>query len=182
PNGGPGIWSDTADTDAIYASTKGSGAYAVFAQASDNANIAVVANANNTNATTAAYGVSASTTSTNGSAVIAYAANSASPAITIGNGSLRVANAGIDTATTAFIHVATAGNTSSYITTITNPLTDGDPNAILIVTHQFSPPGIAGAYETHPYSVWYNGSKWTIYHDDITAILGESFNVLVIKH
>ena len=92
-----------------------------------------------------------------------------------------MANASTTTPTTAFIQVATAANTSSYITTINNPVCDGDPNAILIATHNYNPPGVTGNYETHPFSVFYNGSHWEIYNDNGAAILGMSFNVLVIK-
>jgi hypothetical protein len=77
------------------------------------------------------------------------------------------------------VHVAT--ETSGYITTISNPLTDGDPNAILIVTHTYNPPEGTSNYLTSPYSVYYNGSNWTIYLDDFSPILHKAFNVLVIK-
>jgi hypothetical protein len=50
------------------------------------------------------------------------------------------------------------------------------------VTHSFGPTGGPVNYETHPFSVWYNGSKWTIYTDDFASITNQSFNVLVIKH
>ena len=183
PNGGPGIWSDTSDTDAIFASTAGGGAYAVYAIARDNAFNAVVASCNNTNQGSGANGVSASTSATNGAAVVAYAANNSSTAVRIGAGSLAVTGQGVDTPTTAFIHVSTTNNTSngSYITIISNPLTDGDPNAILIVTHLFNVQGKAGNYNTHPFSVWYNGSQWTIYNDDFAGILNQAYNVMVIK-
>jgi len=180
--GGPGIWSDDSTSDAIYASATGSGAYAVYAEAGGAAQMAVEAINDSTNPASGGDGVYASTTATNGSAIYLTAANQSSAALTIGTGGIRVANAGINSGTAAFIHAATSANTANYITTISNPLTDGDPNAILIVTHSFSPPGGPVSYETHPFSVWYNGSKWTIYHDDITSITNQSFNVLVIKH
>jgi len=102
--------------------------------------------------------------------------------LTIGTGAIHVTGAATNSATAAFIQYATSANTSSYITTIHNSLCAGDPNAILIVTHSFNPSGIPGQYETHPFSVWYNGSNWTIYHDDNTSILGYAFNVLIIKN
>ena len=102
-------------------------------------------------------------------------------ALRVANGGIAVSGAGVGSGTAAFIHVANSTNTSNYITTIYNPLCDGDPNAILIATHQFSPPGVGGNYEAHPYSVWYAGSRWTIYNDDFASISNMSFNVLIIK-
>ena len=115
-----------------------------------------------------------------------YASSSSGSALTVGSGAIHVSGAGVGTGTAAFIQLATTNNSygspAAYITIISNPLCDGDPNAILIATHQWSPPGVPGNYETHPYSVWYDGSNWTIYNDDLTDITGMSFNVLVIKN
>jgi hypothetical protein len=126
-------------------------------------------------------GTGLSASSSSGTGIIT--SSSSGSALTIGSGAIHVSGAGTNSNTAAFIQVATSANTSSYITTINNSLCNGDPNAILIATHQFSPPGISGNYETHPFSVWYNGSKWTIYNDDLAAIpVGMSFNVLIIKN
>jgi hypothetical protein len=126
--------------------------------------------------------------SSSGSGVYAY--SSTGPALTIGNGAIQVSGAGIGTSTAAFIHVATTNNSyndvnpnplaARYITTITNRLCDGNPNAILILTHNTSPAGANGGNETHPYGVWYNQGHWTIYHEDVTSIVGEAFNVLAV--
>ncbi len=95
---------------------------------------------------------------------------------------LRVPGAGIGTGTPAFIHRATGANIvtgATHQTVITHPLCDGDPNAILIITHNYSPSSII---DTHPTSVFYNGSKWAIYHDDFVAMTTNSaWNVLIIK-
>jgi hypothetical protein len=106
-----------------------------------------------------------------------YFGPGAGTAINLNNGALKVSGAN----PTAFVHVATASNSSGYITVITNPLTDGDPNAILIVTHNYNPPEGTLNYLTAPYSVYYDGTNWDIYLDDFSAILNKSFNVLVIK-
>jgi len=84
---------------------------------------------------------------------------------------------------TAFVHVATADTVSGgYASIITNPLTDGDKDAILIVTHNWNPTeATAGNYLTSPYSVYYTGTHWAIYLDDFSSILNKAFNVLVIK-
>jgi len=56
---------------------------------------------------------------------------------------------------------------------------DFGPGAILFITHNYSEDGL---YETHPVGVWYNGSQWTIYHEDWAAMpVGAAFNVMVIK-
>jgi hypothetical protein len=112
-----------------------------------------------------------------------YTGSSTGSALTVGYGAIHVSGAGTNTATAAFIQYATAANTSSYITTIHNSLCDGDPNAILIITHLFNAQGGPGTYVTYPYSVWYNGSNWTIYSDNFTAIgVGTAWTVLVIKN
>jgi len=103
-------------------------------------------------------------------------------ALRIANGGLAVSGAGVGTGTAAFVHVANSTNVlAGYITTIYNPLCDNDPNAILIATHNYNPPGVTGNYETHPFSVYYNSPHWTIYNDDSASILNMSFNVLIIK-
>lgn len=118
-----------------------------------------------------------------GSGTAVYGASSTGSALTIGSGAIHVSGASTNNASTAaFIQVATAANTSSYITTINNSLCNGDPHAILLVTHNFNPVGVGGNYEAHPFSVYYNGSHWTIYNDDFVSILDMSFNVLVIKN
>jgi hypothetical protein len=102
--------------------------------------------------------------------------------VEIASGGLKITGAGVNTPTAAFVQVANSTNTSSYVTYIHNPLCDGDPNALLIATHVYNPPGSGPySYETHPYSVWYSGYYWTIYNDDFTSISNMSFNVLIIK-
>jgi hypothetical protein len=127
------------------------------------------------------FGVVGVTGDPSGSAMLAqYIGTGAGTAIDLNNGALKVSGDN----PTAFVHVATADTlhcTGNYCSTITNPLTDGDPNAILIVTHNYNPPEApAGNYLTHSFSVYYNG-KWNIYLDDFSPILDTAFNVLVIK-
>jgi hypothetical protein len=103
-------------------------------------------------------------------------------ALRIDNGGIAVSGAGIGTGTAAFVHFATGTNiVAGYITTIFNPLCDGDPYALLFVTHNWNPPGAGGNYETHPYSVYYAAPHWTIYNDDGASITNMTFNVLVVK-
>jgi len=71
----------------------------------------------------------------------------------------------------AFVHKATAANT----------LTNNQRNAILIVTHIYNPVGVPSAYNNHPIGVYYTGSQWTIYNEDLVAIVGTAYNVPVIQ-
>lgn len=100
-----------------------------------------------------------------------------------GNGAIRVAGAGVGSPGPVFIHRATAGSISGHITTIDHPLANGDPGAILLVTHNFSADTSATPYETNPVGVWYNGSNWTIFHENtgVAMPVGRAFNVMIIK-
>jgi hypothetical protein len=119
-----------------------------------------------------------------GPALRAEAALTNGVALEIKTGGLRVTGAGINTGTFALTHRAVGTNTSNNYTTIYNPLTDGDPNAIVIVTHNYNADtNSTSQYNTEPVGVWYNGSRWTIYNENNThnMALGRAFNVLVIK-
>ncbi|GEM_PF-269571 len=103
--------------------------------------------------------------------------------IEIASGGIKVTGAGIGTSTTAFIQTTTVANLSGDLTYINNSLCNGDPNAMLIVTHCFNPGGSGiASFNNHPIGVYYNGSQWGIYNDD-GAIMATNvaFNVLVIK-
>jgi hypothetical protein len=101
----------------------------------------------------------------------------------IATDALRAPGAGINTGTFAFIHRAAATNISGHVTTLYHPLTDGDPNAILMVTHNYNADISATPYETNAVGVWYNGSRWTIYHENtgMAMPVGRAFNVLIVK-
>jgi hypothetical protein len=100
-----------------------------------------------------------------------------------GDGAIRVAGAGVGSAGPVFIHRASNANISGHITTIDHPLANGDPNAILIVTHNFSADTSGTPYEPNAVGVWYNGSRWTIYHENTAVAMpvGRAFNVMIIK-
>ncbi|GCE15860.1 hypothetical protein KTT_57190 [Tengunoibacter tsumagoiensis] len=75
----------------------------------------------------------------------------------------------------SLVHTASAANISSYITYIDNPLTNNHPDLELFVT-----PNWSGAFDDHPLGVWYDGIKWSIFHEDLTPISSnESFNVAI---
>lgn len=128
----------------------------------------------------AGVGVYGQTMSSSGVGVTARGSGPTGTALQIVNGAIKVANAGIGTSTAAFIHWVTAGNrTCGFLqcTTITHPMTDGDPNAILIVTQHWK-----GVYNPHPIGVYYAGSQWAIFNEDVVAMPVDAFfNVLVIK-
>jgi hypothetical protein len=119
-----------------------------------------------------------------GKALVATSASGAAALLSSGTGPSAVLDGPLSVAganhPTAFVHVATGG---SYVSVIDNPLLNGDPNAIVIATHVYNPPGPGGSiYQTAPYSVYYNGSKWAIYNDNISEIVANTaFFVLVIK-
>lgn len=67
-------------------------------------------------------------------------------------------------------------NTSQHITTIDHASTNGNPNAIIVVTPEY------GRYINAPIGVWYSGDKWKIYTEDKSALpLSTKFNVMVME-
>jgi len=100
-----------------------------------------------------------------------------------GGGTVRVAGAGVGSATPAFIHRAAAANILAHITVIDHPHCNGDPNAILIVTQNWNPGGGVGVYNNNAIGVYYNGNRWAIFNQDAATPmpLNAAFNVLVIK-
>jgi hypothetical protein len=125
------------------------------------------------------------TVSTNGNVGI----GTATPATTldvngqISAGSLRSPGAGINSSTFAFTQLAVGTNTTGNGTVIHNPLTDGDPNAILIITHNWTADtNSTSKYNIKPVGVYYSGPNWIIFNEDTsTMALGRAFNVMVIK-
>jgi hypothetical protein len=120
------VWAESSQGDAVYGAsgnTSGAGVYG-YGTAGAGAN----------------YGVYGQSDSTNGVGVFARGSGSSGTALKIHNGAIRVAGAGINTATPVFIHQATAGNTpaNGLYTVIDNPYCNNDPNAMLIVTPRSS--------------------------------------------
>lgn len=118
-----------------------------------------------TSTTTAKFNVASSSTST--------------PAISI-DGSVKA----MGTNKFAFIHTKTATNAfASNGTTIDNPLINGDPNVIIVVTHNLNASGTQ--YHNTPVGVYYDSatSKWVIFTENSTAIPnGMAYNVIAIKY
>jgi hypothetical protein len=110
---------------------------------------------------------------TNTDPVVQVIGAGSQPVLELNNGFIKVSG----TNKTAFKHTSTAGNTVGDQTNLSyNSPTDTD---ILIVTHNFSP---TGTYLNKSFGVYWTGSTWAIYLEDTSAmLLGQSFNVLVIR-
>lgn len=81
-----------------------------------------------------------------------------------------------------FVHTATAANINGHYTYVDHPLTNDNPNAILLVTQNWNPGGVGGIYNDHPIGVWYSSSakKWAVFNQDFAAMpTGAAFNVLI---
>jgi hypothetical protein len=84
-----------------------------------------------------------------------------------------------------FVHWADSGNTTGSTTTIDHSLTNNRPNALLFVTTNVNPPGLAAAPNPHSVGVYYLGSRWAIFNQDladmpVSAASAPAFNVLVL--
>jgi hypothetical protein len=79
----------------------------------------------------------------------------------------------------AFKIVSAAGNISLNQLIIPNTTLANSSTDILMVTHNY---GSGGPYLNKAYGVFWNGTSWSIYLEDLTAMpVGATFNVLVIK-
>ncbi|HMS55027.1 MAG TPA: hypothetical protein PKA27_06465 [Fimbriimonadaceae bacterium] len=124
------------------------------------------------------------TTGPSGVGLSTGSGTSSGTALHIRNGGLSVTNAGINTSTFVFTHRASASTIIGNFTIIDNPFTNGDPNAILIITPNWNPQNTGGTYNNHATGVYYYppSQKWTIFNQDgISMPAGAAFNVLVIK-
>jgi hypothetical protein len=114
--------------------------------------------------------------------VSAQAAGNSGIALEISRGGIKATGAGIGTNTFAFIHKSTITNSVGFDTQIDNALTNGDPAAMLFVTHVFNPTGVNQYLKA--FGVYYSASdlKWTIFEEDGQSVPeGITFNVMVIK-
>ena len=79
-----------------------------------------------------------------------------------------------------FVHIATAASILSNATVMDHPLTNGNPNAIIIVTPNWNPGGVGGIQNDHPIGVEYTGGQWWIFNQDGAAMpTGAAFNVII---
>ncbi|HCY76843.1 MAG TPA: hypothetical protein DHV28_13055 [Ignavibacteriales bacterium] len=78
----------------------------------------------------------------------------------------------------AFLHTTSASNILSNYTTLDNPLLNGNPNAKILVQSQY-----VSSYNNVNVGLWYNGSKWTIFNEDVSAMAeGKDFNVWLLDN
>jgi hypothetical protein len=114
--------------------------------------------------------------------VLARGADNSGIALEISSGGIKATGAGLGTNTFAFLHKSTITNTVGFDTQIDNALTNGDPAAMLFVTHVFNPTGVTNYNKA--FGVYYSFSdyKWTIYEEDGQPFPANvTFNVMVIK-
>jgi hypothetical protein len=79
----------------------------------------------------------------------------------------------------AYKHVATSWNTPDYVTYLDHPLLNHNPYATVIVTQNYG----SGVYNPNPIGVWYYGSGWAIYNENLVNIpVGASFNVYIAPY
>lgn len=95
-------------------------------------------------------------------------------------GGLHFPNAGADTATPVFTHMALAANVIGNKTYINNRFCNGRPDAILIITENWNAGNNVG--NSKVVGVYYDAGagQWTIFVDDGTAMpIGVAYNVMV---
>lgn len=78
------------------------------------------------------------------------------------------------------VHRATTSNIVSNWTTLDHVDANGRPSAVAIVTPNWNPPGSSGVYLNKNIGVWYTGTRWAVFNQDLAAMpAGEAFNVSV---
>jgi hypothetical protein len=88
----------------------------------------------------------------------------------------------IPPASETLVHFAKLDNTVGNRTYLKNPLTVGEPGALLTVTQVWNPGGGRGVYNDHPIDVLYDADtrKWAIYNRGGAPIPdGAAFNIAV---
>lgn len=81
-----------------------------------------------------------------------------------------------------FVHAASPSNIVNNWTNIDHPLTNNNPDAVILITQNWNPGGIGNVYNDHPVGVWYSdiSGKWGIFNQDKAAMPdGASFNVII---
>ncbi|MEL6810870.1 MAG: T9SS type A sorting domain-containing protein [Bacteroidota bacterium] len=81
-----------------------------------------------------------------------------------------------------FVHTATAGNIASDASFIDHPDLNNNPDAELIVVHNWNPPGTGGVYNTNETGLFYNepAQSWMVYNENgSNMIVGSSYNIYI---
>jgi hypothetical protein len=132
-----------------------------------------------TSTTSNKNGVIGETSSPNGSGVKAsYIGAGTGVPLILDNGPIKVTG----TVKAAFKWVAAANTINGNLTAINNPLTNGDPNAIVFVTQLLDANTV---FTNLACGVWYDAiiGKWTIFLENPAGVMpaNAAFNVLVFK-
>lgn len=80
-----------------------------------------------------------------------------------------------------FVHTATSNNISADATALDHPDLNGDPSAMLMVTHNLNAGGVQ--YNNHVTGTYYNTatSRWMVYNENQDPIIeGSSYNIYII--
>jgi len=81
-----------------------------------------------------------------------------------------------------FVHTATAGNISADASYISHPDLDGNPDAQILISHSWNPPGSSGVYNDNNTGVFYSNSQnqWGVYNESGAGmVVGSSYNVYI---
>jgi hypothetical protein len=81
-----------------------------------------------------------------------------------------------------FVQTATTANTLGGATYINSPLTNGNPNAMILITPNVDPDGTNEFVSDHPVGAYYNPSlkQWGVLNEDGTSMgLGAHFNIMI---
>ena len=82
----------------------------------------------------------------------------------------------------SFVHRARPADTVRQTTYLDDPLTNGEPDAVVSVTQNWNPGGGPGVYNDHPVGLLYDEDvqKWAVYNRDGARMPdGAAFNVAV---
>lgn len=80
-----------------------------------------------------------------------------------------------------FIHTASSGNIQSLASTLSSSLTNNNPWALVFVTPNGTPNGVNQFVNEAPIGVYYNGSRWAVYNDNLVSMTaGTAYNVFVV--
>jgi hypothetical protein len=81
----------------------------------------------------------------------------------------------------AFVHQAAPSNIEGSWTVIDHPLAS-DRNALVFAMPNWSPPDGSMRYNFHPIAVWYTGTHWAIFNQDLAPMReGAAFNVQIVS-
>lgn len=128
------------------------------------------------------FGVVGVSTNNGGAGVVASGTGTNGVALRVSQGALSIHGMGVGSSTPVFVHITSAGNISGVVTIIDHPMTNNKPNAVLIVTPNYSPTSGSSGYHNHPIGVSYLNGYWRIFNQDsATMVADRAFNVLVFQ-